>query len=454
VQALRMQWGLRRGERFRQADWDGAKNALLKNLLVLDYPGAEIADSEARIDPARRSAALTVELDSGPAFTFGEVQVEGLQRYPRSIVDEVNPIRPGDRYSQEKLNELQARLQDSGYFRSAFATVEVDRTRPHGLPVRVEVSENERKRLALGVGFSTDAGPRLEIKWLDRNFFEKTWRLESELLLDQKTRRLAGAVYLPSLKTGPFASWRPSVDARLERSDIAGEINDKIRLGARITSPIKTDEQVWGTAYLAERQRVGDVFANNRQALIGTFIHTRRRLDNLITPRRGYVASIEFDAGMTGAAASRNLGRVLAGATWLDTWGTRWQPLLRGQAGQVFRASRLDVPSDLLFRAGGDQSVRGYSYNTLGVAQAGAIVGGTVFAVLSAEMVYWITPQWGAAVFTDAGNAADSWSDFRLVHGSGLGARWRSPIGPVNVDLAFAHETRKPRLHFSIGYGF
>jgi translocation and assembly module TamA len=452
MQRLRAQWSLRPGERFRQADWDGAKNALLKNLLVLDYPGAEVADSEARIDPARRGAVLTVEYDSGPAFTFGEVQVEGLQRYPRSIIDEANPIRPGERYSQEKLNELQARLQDSGYFRSAFATVEIDRNKPHNLPVRVDVFENPRKRLALGAGFSTDAGPRLEVKWLDRNFFEKTWRLESELLLDRKTRRLAGAVYLPSLKTGPFESWRPSIDARLERNDIAGEITEKIRFGGRIASPIKTDEQVWGAAYLADRQRVGEVFTNNRQAMIGTYIYTRRRLDNLITPRRGYVASVEFDAGVTGAGGT--LGRALAGATWLDNWGTRWQPLLRGQAGQVFGASRLDVPGDLLFRAGGDQSVRGYGYNTLGVAQSGAIVGGTVFAVLSAEMVYWITPQWGAAVFTDAGNAADSWSEFRFAHGSGAGARWRSPIGPVNVDLAFAHETRKPRLHFSIGYGF
>jgi translocation and assembly module TamA len=453
-QRLRAQWSLRAGERFRQAEWDGAKNALLKNLLVLDYPGAEVADSEARVDPARRAATLTVEIDSGPAFTFGEVRIDGLQRYPRSIVDEANPIQPGDRYSQEKLNELQARLQDSGYFRSAFATVDIDKADPKNLPVRVDVAENPRKRLALGVGFSTDAGPRIEVKWLDRNFLEKTWRLESELLLDRKTRRLAGAVFLPSLKSGPFENWRPSVDARVERSDIAGEVTDKMRLGARITSPEKTDEQVWGTSFLADRQRVGDVFTNNRQALIGTYIYTRRRLDNLIAPRRGYVASVEFDAGITGAGTNRNLARVLAGGTWLDTYGTRWQPLLRAQVGQVFLASRVDVPGDLLFRAGGDQSVRGYGYNTLGVAQNGAIVGGTVFAVASAELVYWITPQWGAAVFTDAGNAADSWSAFRIAQGTGAGARWRSPIGPVNVDLAFAHETRTPRLHFSIGYGF
>jgi translocation and assembly module TamA len=112
------------------------------------------------------------------------------------------------------------------------------------------------------------------------------------------------------------------------------------------------------------------------------------------------------------------------------------------------------VPGDLLFRAGGDQSVRGYSYQSLGPIQNGAVVGGTVTAVMSAELVYQLTPTWGAAVFTDAGNAADSWKGFTLKRGTGVGARWRSPIGPVNLDLAYGHAVHKMRLHFSVGYGF
>jgi translocation and assembly module TamA len=451
---LRRQWTLKPGERFRQADWNGAKNALVKDLLVRDYPAASITASEARIDPLRRTATLLVEVDSGPLFTFGELQVEGLQRYPRSIIDELNPIRPGDRYSQEKLSELQARLQNSGYFRSAFATAEIDRTRPNQVPVRVDVTEYPSRQLGLGVGFSTDVGARFQIKWLDRNFLQRTWRLESALLVDRETRRIGGNVFLPALKSGVFAGWHPGFDARLERTDSAGELTDTIRFGARVNSLVKTDEQVWGVSYLADRQRVGEVFTNNRQALIGSYIYTRRRLDNLITPRRGYTASIGFDAGLTGVVNNTNLARIVANGSWLRTYSRRWQPALRGQIGQVFIASRLDVPNDLLFRTGGDQSVRGYAYNTLGVPDRGAVVGGTVMAVLSAELVYWITPQWGAALFTDAGDAADSWREFDLKQGTGVGARWRSPIGPVNVDLAYAHETRKPRLHFSIGYGF
>ncbi|MEN3295985.1 MAG: translocation and assembly module TamA [Burkholderiales bacterium] len=451
---LRRQWSLDPGERFRQAAWDSAKNALLKDLLLRDYPAAAIASSEARIDPPRRVATLRVEVDSGPLFTFGELQVEGLQRYPRSIIDELNPIRPGEPYSQEKLSELQSRLQDSGYFRSAFATADIDPARPQHVPVRVELTENERKRLGLGVGFSTDAGARLQLRWLDRNFLQRTWRLESELLVDRETRRIGGAVFLPAFKSGSFSGWRPSVNARVEHTDIAGELTNTLRFGARITSPIKIDEQAWGVSYLADRQRVGEVFVNNRQAVIGSYLYTRRRVDNLLSPRRGYVASVELDAGVTGVSTNSNLARVVANATWLSTFSRRWQPILRAQVGQVFLASRLDVPSDLLFRTGGDQTVRGYAYNSLGVPQNGAVVGGTVSAVMSAELVYWITPQWGAAVFNDVGDAADSWHALRPKHGSGVGGRWRSPIGPVNVDLAYGHETRKPRLHFSIGYGF
>lgn len=447
---MRRRWSLRKGETFRQKDWDEAKSGLLKSLLIRDYPAAAITHSEARIDPASNRAQLSVTVDSGPAFTFGEVQIEGLKRYPRSMIDDLNPIRPGEPYSQEKLNELQARVQDTGYFRSAFATVDVDAAHPARVPVRLDLVENERKRVSLGLGFSTDVGPREQIKYLDRNFLGRNWRLDSALKIDRETRNIGADVTLPPLTN----KWRPGFGSHYEYTDTEGEINDKTVTAARLTSPNKNDEKVWALSLYTDHQRIGDDFENNRKALVGSFTYTRRRVDNLITPSRGYVASIDLGAGPAGLVNEKSLARVVGRVTYLSPYYKRWQTVLRAQVGQVFGADRDTVPADLLFRTGGDQTVRGYGYNTLGVEQDGAIVGGTVTAVVSAELVYRITPQWGAAIFTDAGNAADSWRSFHFAQGSGVGARWRSPIGPVNLDLAYGHDTGKIRLHFSIGYGF
>lgn len=451
VERLKQRWLLQAGGIFQQKAWDDAKSDLLKALLIRDYPTAAITQSSARIEPDTATAVLTVEVDSGPGFTFGELQIEGLQRYQRSMIDELNPIKPGEPYSQEKLNELQARVQNTGYFKSVFATVEMDASKPVAVPIRLDLTENERKRLSLGVGFSTDSGARGQIKWLDRNFLDRNWRLESNLRVDRDTRVIGSDVYLQPISNG----WRPSVGAHYEYTNSAGEITNKLLSSARLTSPDTNDEKVWALSFYADRQRIGEDFSNNREALIGSFIYTRRRVNNLILPSRGYVASIELGAGPAGVINKKSLARVVGRATYLSPYyDKRWQAVLRGQVGQVFGADRTTVPGDLLFRTGGDQTVRGYSYNTLGVAQNGAIVGGTVTAVVSAELVYRITPEWGAALFTDAGNAADSWSDFKLKQGSGVGARWRSPIGQVNLDLAYGHETKEPRLHFSIGYGF
>ena len=447
---LRQQWSLAAGSAFRQADWDEAKATLLKDLLAHDYPAARLQQSEARVDPERRTATLTIEVDSGPAFTFGALQIAGLKRYPRQRIDALNPIYPGEPYSQSRLNELQARLQDSGYFKSVFATIDVDPTHPVAVPIRLDLSENERRKLSLGGGFSTDTGARLQVKFFDRNFLQRDWRLDSELRLDQKTRLAAVQIALPPQSNG----WLPSFGARFERTDIASEVSDKLRLDARLTSPDQNNQPAVGMAYLAERQHVADAGSSHRHALIATSMYTRRRVDNLLSPQRGYVASLELDAGVRGLLTEQSLARFVGRVTWLQPWSPQWKTVLRAQVGQVFGARRSTVPGDLLFRTGGDQTVRGYGFESLGVADGDAVVGGRVLAVLSAELVYQITPQWGAAVFNDAGNAADAWRDFRFAVGTGVGARWRSPIGPVNLDLAFAHQTRKPRLHFSIGYGF
>jgi translocation and assembly module TamA len=451
---LRQQWMLKRGERFRQEEWNSAKNAILKGLLNTNYPAANIANSEARIDPETRTARLSVEVDSGPAFTFGEVQVQGLQRYSREIIDRLNPIEPGEPFSQERLNELQARLQETGYFRSAFATIEVDPENPKRVPIRVDVTENQINRLALGVGISSDTGPNLQVKWLNRNFLERNWRLESELTLDRFTRRVGADLFFPAIEQGWLSGWLPSTSAQYERTDIAGELLNKVRVSGRVASVVEENEQAWSVAYLADRQEVPGVPPNNRQALIASYAYSLRQLDNPRNPRRGYVASTEISVGPKGLLNEEGLARVVGRATKLTPLGARWDTILRGEFGQVFGAGRETVPAELLFRVGGNQSVRGYDFNELGVPVNGAIVGGTVKAVVSAELVYRITPQWGAAVFVDAGNAADSWSSFDAKVGSGIGARWRSPIGPVSIDLAYGHATGEPQLHFSVGYGF
>ncbi|QAU36138.1 outer membrane protein assembly factor [Janthinobacterium sp. 17J80-10] len=450
IERMRRQWGLPSGERFTQKGWSEAKSALLRNLLVRDYPAAAITASEARIEPQQQRAMLTVEIDSGPAFTFGELQIEGLQRYSRAMIEGLNPIRPGERYSQEKLNELQSRLTDTGYFSSVFPSIDTDPAHAQGAPVKLSLVENQRKQLGLGVGFSTDTGAGVQVKWLDRNFLQRDWRLQTQLELNREARLLDGELYLPARRNG----WIPNFNARYERTTSAGEINDKMRAGARMSTPSRIDERSAGFSFFMERQRLPDGTINNRQAIIAAYSYARRRLDNLVAPRRGYVAAVELGAGPKGLVNEANIVRVAARATWLNPLQRDWRSVLRGQVGQVFFAGRDKVPGDLLFRTGGAQSVRGYGFETLGVSQGGAVVGGRVVAVVSAELVYRITPEWGAAVFHDAGNAADTWKNFRFRHGTGIGARWRSPIGPVNLDLAYGHATREPHLHFSVGYVF
>jgi translocation and assembly module TamA len=447
---LRQEWGLPAGEPFTQEDWNSAKDSLLADLLIRNYPAATIASSEARIDPEGQSANLTVEVDSGPAFTFGELEMEGLERYSRAVVEAVNPINPGDPYTQEKLNELQARLQDTGYFRSVFATVNADPENPKQVPVQVTVNEYERKRLSLGIGFSTDSGPRLEVRWLNRNLQDRDWRLESNLLLDQNTRAIGSELFFQPLEIG----WAPSVGVNYERREITGETTDRLRASARLSRLLPRSEQLWTVTYYSDQQRIGDELSNNRQALMLNYGYKRRRIDNPLTPRRGHVSSIEVGVGPGGFINEENILRVTAQSDWFIPVGERWTGILRGKYGQVYSAQRESVPSDLLFRAGGDQSVRGYDFNSLGVEQSGAIVGGRVLGVVSAELIYHITSNWGAAVFTDAGDAADSWDTFELQHGTGVGARWRSPVGPVNLDIARAHESGDWSIHFSIGYGF
>jgi translocation and assembly module TamA len=140
LQKMRDAWPMREGVIFQHAQWEASKRDALKALLTDRYPSATIAnETMATVNPTARLANLTVTLDSGPAYSFGKVEISGLQRYPHSVVDYLNDIRPGDPYLQSRLLDLQSRLQDSPYFAGADVFVDTDPMQDSLEPVSVQV---------------------------------------------------------------------------------------------------------------------------------------------------------------------------------------------------------------------------------------------------------------------------------------------------------------------------
>lgn len=450
LEQMRKDWSLLPGAVFRHEAWESAKRNALKALLLAHYPTASIADSRATVNPENNSVDLRLVLDSGPAFSFGALEIQGLDRYPASVVERISPIALGDPYSQAKLLELQSRLQGSPYFSSATVNVDTDPARPDRIPVQVTVSENPSRKVGFGIGMSTDTGARGLVDYRDLNFLDRAWRLGGTLKLDQKSQSLAGELQLPL--TGQ--RFRDSLNVLAERTDIAGEVTQKLVMGAKRSFIRGNIESAFGLRYFAEQQDIAGAARTHSAALSPSYSWTLRRIDNVLYPTRGYLLNLQGDVAARALLSDQNLLRGYARAAYFHPVGTRGQLILRGEGGMVAASSRNGIPSDFLFRTGGDQTVRGYAYQSLGIRKGSAVVGGRYLAVASAEYVHWLTPKWGAAVFVDGGNAADTLRDLAPVYGYGAGARWKSPVGPLNLDIAYGQKTQQLRLHFSVGFNF
>ncbi len=187
------------------------------------------------------------------------------------------------------------------------------------------------------------------------------------------------------------------------------------------------------------------------------FLHD---LDSAILPTRGASLALQTAAGHATQAGGPNgpFARLYGRLTgYLPLWD-RWYGTARVELGHIAHGSGVQVPDALGFRAGGDDSVRGYAYRALAPTDAGGgTVSGQRLLTASLEVARPIVPSipsvWGA-LFIDAGRAVTEWNDYTPAWGYGAGIRWRSPIGPLRVDLAWADELKKLRLHFSVGIAF
>jgi translocation and assembly module TamA len=448
---IEREFALKQEMPFRQADWDAAKRMALRPLLRNTYPAAQIVFSEARIDPARHLAEFSLRIDSGPAFSYGPVQITGSQRYPPSIIQALDPTEPGKPYRQQELLDYQRALDASGYFSQAIVSIDPNPAVAAAVPIQVTVTERPEKQLSFGVGYGTDNGARVQASYLNRSIFDAGQRLKLEGRLETKAQSAMAELAWPRETHG----YENRASVEYEQEDIEGQDTETWK--TVISRNRKRDLIIDATLSLqfqAERQTLGALVNQHNQALSLNYSWTHRTDGRAFYPVRGHVTTLQTGVAAEALLSETGFLRLYGRHTQFFRLGNQGRLILRGELGAVMAERREGIPTDFLFRAGGENSVRGYAYESLGLDLPGGVESVRNLVTASVEYNYFFTPTWGAALFVDAGDAADSLDQLSPAVGVGVGVRYKSPIGPINVDVAYGEQTDEFRLHFALGMAF
>lgn len=461
--ALRSEWALAPGQPFTQAAWDRAKNRVIASLRSNGYLQAQWAGTSAQVNADTDSVRLFAVADSGPLFRIGEIRTAGLQRFDELAVLPAARELVGKPASEQVIRDVQDRILNLGLFESVVIDVDAASTQPGQADALLALREAPLQQATVGVGFADNTGAQVTLEHTHRSVFDTRWVMHNKLQLGQEQSLWSGDLTSHLQDDG----YRNLVAGQAERLST----NDEIRTSWYARAGRTRDSlRIWRLIYGEYTRSLLETSAgdNDSAALSANYHWTWRDVDDLRTPTRGTVWSLQGALGYARGTTTT----IPAGATTEDAGPfTRlygrvqgYLPLPNGfygsgriELGQVFVQEALSVPDTLLFRAGGDDSVRGYAYRSLGPVVNGAVLSGTTLftgSVQIARPIFADRPEFLWALFVDAGNASDGWKDMRPVLGYGAGLHWRSPVGPLRVDLAYGEEVRQFRLHFSVGVVF
>ncbi len=452
------------GQGFRNRDWAETKQRALADLRAAGFANASLASSQADVDLPLRSATLALLIDSGPLFRAGPLRIEGLRHHDAAMVQHLAGFGPGDALTETRLLDFQDRLQKAGLFESVSLGFDPDAAQADAAPVRVRLTELPLQQATLGLGISANTGPRATAEHVHRRPFGLALTARNKLEWGRNLQSWGG-----DFQTHPGEGfYRNLLGVQIDRvrSDTDLVLSQRLRLGRTQDTP--SIERLYFVEWLRSTQsdqalaaKPGTSLASNAASALSANYHwVWRQLDNVLLPTRGITLSLQGAAGHARSEGGQAgpFGRVYGRLTGYLPIGQRWYGQARIEAAQIIKRSELTVPDALGFRAGGDESVRGYAYRSLApLGTDGGTVSGQSLLTASVELARPISAAlpnvWGA-VFIDAGRAVDHWQDYRPALGYGAGVRWRSPIGPLKVDLAWADELRRVRLHFSVGIAF
>lgn len=431
--------------------YEDAKRLIRNRALRFGFFDGRFVEQSLLVDPEARVADIRLVYQSGPRYHLGAVTFEGETPFDADLLARMVPFQPGVPYDSDLIGELNRALVSSSYFEDVRVDAAPEQAEGHTIPVQVLLQTRKPRTLAGGVGYSTDVGPRLRGSWRRHWRGAQGHRLGADFEFSSPRQNL-GTWYEIPLDPPLTESLRFTTGYQME--DLVDTESERLTIGAQWQHlPENEWQRIVSLRWEQERYETGEDEGRSTLLLPGIGF-SRTVSDHKIDPSRGWRLQADLTGAHRSLLSDADLLHLNLLAKGLTTFAGGHRLLGRMQLGGIATNDFEAIPPSLRFFTGGDQSVRGYDYQTLSPRDSeGDRVGGRYLVVGSLEYQYPLRERWRLATFVDHGNAIDGLGD-PLKTGVGVGVRWVSPVGPLRLDLAHALDSDEGsgfRIHFSMG---
>ncbi len=443
---------LNEGEILNHSHYDSLKSSIQNRSLRLGYFEGAFTKQQLQVNPDDGTVSVELIYESGPRFRLGEVRFEEGHGFEDQLLQRFVIFEPGSPYHADKLARLNSDLSNSGYFSQVLVDARPDAAAEQRIPVVVRLTRRDPRSVAAGIGFSTDVGPRFSGTWTEHWTNPMGHRGGAGTELSAPRQSLSTWYELP---LDPPMTDSIRLTAGFQREDIEDVESELLTFGQQWQHALDDGwQRILSVRWEGERFKIGENARETSKLLLPGVGYSKLSANSPLDPSRGYRLQVDVTGAHRSLLSDADIVHVIGLARGLVTVGNGHRFLGRLQAGGIATNQFSDVPPSLRFFAGGDQSVRGYGYETLSPQdENGATVGGRYLIVAGVEYQFPLSDSWRLAAFVDKGNSVDNLTD-PLATGVGLGVRWISPVGPIRFDVANGLDEEFGggwRLHFSMG---
>ncbi len=445
---LKKSFDLQQGQQLNQQKYEAAKKSILTLGLSRGYFDGKLTKSVVEVDVPKKIANVYLHYDSGVRYRFGKTLFPDTV-VGKPLLEKLVPFNKGEPYLNTKALTLRKNLSDSGYFDSVAVKTNRAERDAGEVPIDISLQEKPRQLYTAGLGYGTDTGARMSLGWENRYVNKRGHRLEANARLSQVTNTLSADYVMPF--------WSETINTvgintEYKQQDTDTSESESFAIGSYYKRERWGWDETGSLKLLQENFDISDE-SESTVLLIPGVSWSRTWADNTIYTKHGARVSLTLSGATESLLSDITFGQIVVRGKLIQAFGESSRFITRASVGATEVSDFERLPSSLRFFAGGDNSIRGFDYQSLGPENSeGDVVGGRYLAVGSVELEHMFLKDWGAAVFSDFGNAFNSFSD-PIEYSIGVGVRWRSPVGLIRVDLAkgLSEKDEPIGLHIVIG---